>query len=1313
MSWTPQQEEALQVRNKNLLLSAAAGSGKTAVLTERIIRLVKDPENHTDINQLLVLTFTKAAASEMKSRVSAALTRELDAASKAEDKPLMRHLERQITLLSSAQISTLDSFFQSLVRQYFYLLDLDPKTKILADENENHLIEEEVLAEVLEQWYEKGDPDFLETADFFVSRYQDRKLKDTILKLHDFCDSMAFPDVWLENLPKNYQIPADAHLDDLPWSKPVLDKLKALMEKICDLYRQAFAIMDRNPAAQAVYTEKLGNEYAFFSKAAKATSWKDFYNTASFSFGTLKGISKAQAEQFNFASTKDFTDSEDAKTIRKRRDDAKKIYNDKLSPFFAIAEDQWIGETRAMSATASVLARLTLDFSHAYRLRKKQEGYMDFSDAERYALELLIDRNAPDFTPERAAHFPSETARSLQQKYKEVMIDEYQDTNEVQELITALISNGKNRFMVGDIKQSIYRFRQADPTIFLAKYKSFTTDPDAIDYRIDLNKNFRSDAGILSSINYLFRQIMTEKNLELDYGAAEALYPGRHEEPRPQSYVGGKVSLTLLDSADLADAEDASLQDIKNIELEGRYIVMTIQEIMNSQKQVMNKDGSFRPASYGDIAILLRAVTNKAPALLKILEAAGIPAISAAEDDFVRNVEVEILWALLKVLDNPLQDLAMAAVLRSFFVGLAEADMAKLYLAKKDAGLSHLFQILPQAADILPTEEAEKVARFLSHYQVWRNRSIEDGVAPLIQDILEDTGYLTYVSGLPGGSFRKSHVQAFYQLALTRDSSSHNGLYPFLNYLAKISKDDKQFKANRAAVSSDAVRIMTIHKSKGLEFPIVFLPDLAKSFNTQDMNDPVLCHKTLGMGLPYYDKDHQARWPTLYHYAVKYASLQENAAEEARLLYVAMTRARDALYLSAISKKVSTLLSNNALALAGTGSTEPTPLPSHLISNGKSYLDWVLPAMMHHRNLKDLWDSLDRIPSYQDDAPGDHSTFVFAQKLAQLVLTDEERALLTPVKPAENEAAPQEEIPVSEEPPAKETASPLSDFLSSLPAEIPDWLSRQLTWRYDFPGAVDTPAKLTATAAVKLREAAEYAEGEEPPYASVTLAEDMPAPAETAETGETEYAQLLQGTPPDYAALPAFADDDTPKYSGTSFGTLMHKAMELIDFTSLFPSEDSIRQRIQSLSAKKMFTEEETKILLSHRRNRNPVRALLTFAEGPLCEAMKNAKYIWKEMPFSILLPARSFYEHCEDGEKIFLQGVMDCLLETQDGLIIIDYKTDHTMTEEELKHHYKIQLQVYGEAAEKLLQKPVTHLYLWSFTLGKEIEIEKSEEFC
>ncbi len=1297
MSWTPQQEEALHVRNRNLLLSAAAGSGKTAVLTERIIRLVKDPANETDINQLLVLTFTKAAASEMKSRVSASLSKELEEAVKAGDASLARHLERQITLLSSAQISTLDSFFQSLVRQYFYLLDLDPKTKILADENENALIEEDVLAQVLESWYEKNDPDFLDTANFFVSRYQDRALKDAILEIHDFSSTMAFPEAWIKKIPKNYAIPKGAHLDDLPWTKPVLDRLLAQLEKICDYYRQTFSIMEKNEAAQAVYAGQLSEEYAFFSNAARVTTWRALYQIPSFEFKRMPSISKAQAVQFGLADTKEFTNSDSAKSISDLRTKAKKIYTEKLTPFFTISEDQWLSETTAMGRIAGVLSQVTLDFSAAYKKRKQQEGYMDFNDAAHYTLDILLDRQHPDFTPERAMDFPSEAALDIRRKYKEVLIDEYQDTNEVQDFITALVSNGANRFMVGDIKQSIYRFRQADPTIFLQKYKSFSANPEAANYRIDLNRNFRSDAAILSSINFLFRQILTEDNLELDYGDAEALYPGRHEEARPETYAGGHVTLDLLDNAGLKGDIDPSLKEIQNIQLEGRAIARRIRQILTEKQQVMNKDGSFRPATYSDMVILLRSIREKGPAILKVLEAAGIPAVSTADDDFVRNVEVEVLWALLKILDNPLQDLAMAAVLRSYFVGLTEPHLALLHLAKKEKNLSHLFQVLEGAADILPAAEAEKVAHFLSLYRRWRQKSTEDGVAPLIRDILDDTGYLTYVSGMPGGNFRKSHVSAFYQLALSRDASSHNGLYPFLNYLSSLSQNDLAGKGNRPAVSSDAVKIMTIHKSKGLEFPIVFLADTAKNFNSGDAAGAVLCHKDLGAALRYYDKAHQVSWPTLYHYAVKYALLNEGAAEEARLLYVAMTRARDALFISAITKDSAKLLSTNALALAGTGGNHPQPLPSHLVLNGTSYLSWILPAMLHHRDTAQLWEQIDQIPAYQDDAKGDTSRFNVSLLRAEDLLTAEEQRLL--------EGGAEESIPETKE--AKEETRSLSDFLENLPQEIPGWLTRQLSWRYDFPGAAETPAKLTATAAVKLREAAEYAEGDAPPYASEILADDLPK--EKAELDEDKpFTKYLEDTPPDYAALPAFLDDGAPKYSGTSFGTLMHKAMELIDFTTLAPDEDAIRARIESLAAQQMFTEEETKTLLSRRRNRNPVRALLTFAQGPLCEAMKEAKQIRKEMPFSILLPAKSFYANCEEGEKIFLQGVMDCLLETADGVIIIDYKTDHTMTEDELKDHYKIQLQVYGEAAEKLLQKPVRHLYLWSFTLGKEIEVER-----
>ena len=454
------------------------------------------------------------------------------------------------------------------------------------------------------------------------------------------------------------------------------------------------------------------------------------------------------------------------------------------------------------------------------------------------------------------------------------------------------------------------------------------------------------------------------------------------------------------------------------------------------------------------------------------------------------------------------------------------------------------------------------------------------------------------------------------------------------------------------------------------------------------MTGIALCHKGLGLGIQYFDRERRLRWPSLYWYAVRAASERENRAEEARLLYVAMTRARDALYLTASVTDAGKVLAACATPLAGSGSDTPRPLPSHLVSHARSYLDWILPAALHHRDLSPVWSRLEKIPSFQGDAAGDHSHFDFRIISQKDLLTESEKALL-------------EESEKPETAKEEKDASPAFDrdvFLAHLPETVPDWLSRQLTWRYAFPGAAATPAKLTATAAVKLREEAEYAEGDEPPYASSILAGDLEDAAET------------EGLPADYSEPPAFLSEDAPLYSGTSFGTLMHKAMEMIDFTALFPTEDALRKHIRALSDKHVFTEEETKVLLSHRKDRNPVEALLTFAQSPLAALMRRAAAVRKEMPFSILLPAHSFYPQCEEGETLFLQGIMDCLVEEADGLTIIDYKTDRTMTEEELKAHYKIQLQVYGESAEKLLGKPVKHLYLWSFTFGKEIEVARWE---
>lgn len=1280
--WTKEQEEALSVRGKNLLLSAAAGSGKTAVLTERIARLVKDPKNHTDINELLVLTFTKAAASEMKSRISQALSDALKEADDADDEGRIRHLEKQISLLGSAQISTLDSYFQSIIRQYFYLLDLDPKTRIISDENEEFLLEDDVLSSVLERWYEKGNPDFLDTVDLFADRYQDRALKDMVLRIFHFASSLPFPEDWIRRLPDSYRIPENTSMDDLPWDKPVLEKLISLSEKIMDSYRQIFAIMEMNPAAEAVYSEQMSGEYAYFSTLSSMKSWKDWFRLPSFAFARLKGMSKAQAEAFHFAKSADFTNSEDAETIKNLRESAKKLWQKEIAPFAQIPEKQWIEETAAMLPTVTVLSRLALDFSAALKSRKKQEGLMDFNDMEHYALDILLDRDNPAFTPEKASSFPSAAALSIRSRFKEVMIDEYQDTNGVQELITTLVSTGNNRFMVGDIKQSIYRFRQADPTIFLEKYHEYSLEKDAPSHRIDLNRNFRSDAAILSSINFIFRQMMTRKTLELDYGDAEALYAGRHEEKRPPAYVGGSVSMDLIDRKDMEEADVSDdVKDMENMALEGRLIARRIHEMMDGG-MVMEKNGTFRPMKYGDIVILLRSIAGKGPQLMKVLEENHIPAVSDKEEDFMENGEVEILWALLKILDNPRQDLALAAVLRSYFVGLDEKDLTLLYLEKADQGETDLWSVLPST--VLSEEKEKKIRRFLTLYRDWRKNAMRDGTAPLLRRILGDTDYLTYVSGLSGGAWRAGHILSFYHLALERDSAPKSGLYSFLNYLSQLKKEKKSFKAQTVSSIPDSVHIMTIHKSKGLEFPVVFLADAQKEFNLRDTWQTAICHKDLGLGIQYYDKKNKVRWPSLYWYALREASRRENMAEEARLLYVAMTRARDKLFITAIKKDAAAELDRWTTSLASAGKGEElSPLPAHLIANAKSFLDWIMPAALHHRTMKEAWDRAGKIPSYRNDAPSDHSLFTFSITSQTDLLTEEEKEALDRKGTEGILPSPKEEN--------REEKTELSHFLAHLPCKAPGWMDAQLSWTYGHRGALETPAKLTATAAVHLRELAEYKESDEPPLPSVILAQD----------GDDALDA-------DYAAPPLFLSGDETKYQGTSFGTLMHRAMEMIDFTTLPAEETAIEAALHGLVEKKVFTEEEGHILLSGKRKPAPVSSLLTFARGPLAEKMKTASAIRKEMPFSILLPARSFYPDCEEGENIFLQGVMDCLLEYEKDFIIIDYKTDRAMTEEELKNHYKIQLQVYGEAAEKLLGKPVSHLYLWSFTYGKAIEVEK-----
>ena len=1240
--WTPSQEAALNARGGNLLLAAAAGSGKTAVLVERVIRRITDPTDPVSVSELLILTFTRAAAGEMRTRIGAALSEKLEEEARAvcEHKEgageRISYLKKQLSLLSGADISTIDSFCQSLLRRYFYLLDIDPAFKILSDDNEIFLLQDEVLSEVFLRHYESGDPDFTDLVDLYAAGYNDMNLRREVIRLYTFTRAMAFPEEFIRRLDVPYQVNEDGTPDDLPWAAPLLASIFSSAQSFKDKYLQIIEIMESPDLAGALanYEETISEEYTAVDTLLHAKTWDECYRLMQLEvFKKLKPV-KGKSEAVNDAK----------KEIQTLRDEVKKSWGEIRDTYFSVPPTQWTRDLSAARPLVSTLSALLLDFDAAYTARKKAEGLMEFHDMEHAALRLLL---ADGSTPSHP--IPSETALSLREKYREVMLDEYQDTNGIQELITLLIAGDTNRFLVGDIKQSIYRFRQADPTIFLEKYETFRED-DPKCRRIDLNQNFRSDLAVLEATNHIFRRILVRKEenapLELTYGEKESLYLGRKAD-LPADYIGGIVDIDLINTEkagkeEAAPEAETGAADLDKIELEGRLIAQKIQALIQSGRKVMEKDGSFRPVRYGDIVVLLRTRDNRAAFVRATLSDAGIPAITEETSDFFGSMEIQILLSLLRVLDNPRRDLAMAAVLRSPLVGLSDESLAAIRLADPES----LFKGLAAAKD-LPGKEAMRGIRFRKLYRKWRDIGKTEGVTGLLDAILQDTGFISYLSGMPGSALRRAHVQTLLSAARRWDDEELGGLPGFLSLMKRTNDTGRSIRQEAAPTESgNAVRIMTIHKSKGLEFPVVILADSGKNFNKQDLSGTSLVHKDMGLGICRLEKKELLRWPTLYFYAVRAAISRESLAEEARLLYVAMTRAKDKLIVIGTKDNATRTIETYKAAVQ-----KENGIPTHMLLSAHCYLDWILPA------------ASDALLGNTKDTP-----------LFQLTLHDTAELLTE----AERRPAVQAEID-------EKTKEALS-FLARK-GNAPRWIYDRFAWTYPQIGATNTPAKLTATAAVRLAQAEK-----EEITPSVVLAETLP-----------EEKTL----PADFATPPDFLSPHKITETGTSYGTLMHKAMEILDLNALTDA-DSVSAAISAKTEDGSFTEEESSVLLTPGRFQNPVQDIVTFLQSPLGEIMRNARVIRKEMPFSILLPAKKFYKHCEEGEEIFLQGTMDCLLETKNGAVIIDYKTDRGHNPEELAAHYSTQLQVYATAAEKLLALPVVGLYLWSFHWGKMIEIEK-----
>ena len=1239
MSWSEKQLEAIKARKQNVLVAAAAGSGKTSVLVERIIQRITDPDDHIDVDKLLVVTFTNAAAAEMRARIGAAIT----AALKGEKKS--PHLERQLVLLNSASISTIHSFCQTTVRQNFHRLDLDPKFRV-ASEAECVLLKNDVLQDMFEELYASGDENFLRFVEHYGQDHSDEPLYSLILGLYNFSRSHPWPDHWLSNLKNTFVLSPETNIDDTPWSELIRDKVIIELEQARQLV-EALASEALKPGNPEPYAAVFEADQILIDEiiAAAEHSWDRLEAAlagASFAkMPAIKGLDEKTKKYFQDSRNK-FKNQ-----IKKFRDE-----------YFNIPAEQLLADMNKAAPLVEALAYLTISFGERYAQVKKDKALVDFNDLEHFCLKVLLDAEAKP-----GEIRPSAAAMALQDKYAEIMIDEYQDTNGVQETILRLIArpDDPNLFMVGDVKQSIYRFRLAEPELFIQKYLDYPIDCGHACRRIDLAQNFRSRAGVLHAVNFLFTQLMSPRVAELSYGDAEKLNPGPDYPECAAKIAAGPVELCLIDLAedqnDLSettsetsaehdqelagqDSEADDTDELTGFEVEARLVAQKISQMMNEDLHVFDKHTkAYRPLEWRDIVILLRSTKAKAGILLETLRYADIPVYAEVDSGYFSETEVQVMLSLLSVIDNPRQDIHLAGVLRSPFVGLSAAQLAEIRLASPTGDLwSALTAVKADGASPL----AQKALTFIEQLNSWRALSRRKGVPELIWQIYRDTGYYDYVGGMPGGTLRQANLRALYDRARQYETTNFRGLFRFLRFIEQMKDKGSDLAVARAlGESENVVRVMSIHKSKGLEFPVVFVADLGKRFNLQDSHGAVLCHKTLGVGPYVINPDLRHRYPTIARRAIAFKMEMETKAEELRILYVALTRAREKLILVGSAKK----LAKQAKQWCRTvGRIKPT-LPDSVIAGAKSYLDWLGPAVVRHQQGAAL-----REQGECDEQPGSS----LADDASQWQISIWRRQELTTAADISGIEAPLLK--------AVENLQPVDIGTDC------GWVDKLLGWQYGHAHVVGKPAKLSVTEIKRRFE--------------IETSSDAHRPFER----------------PPISARPRFAQTGA-KMTAAEYGTLMHSVMQHIDYRGDI-SESGLALQVEDMVRRELLLPEQIESI--------DIKGVAAFFAGELGKRLISSPQARRELPFSLALPAERFYDDLADsGEKIFIQGIIDLLFDDPVGLVLVDYKTDRAADGAELARKYAVQLNLYAEAAESILRRPVAEKYLYLFSTGQVVRVD------
>ena len=1281
VNWTSKQQEVIDSRNRNLLVSAAAGSGKTAVLVERIIQMISEGDRPLDIDQLLVMTFTNAAAAEMRERIGAAVEQKL------KERPEDEHLWLQAALIPQAQITTIDSFCLNIIRSHYNSLDIDPAFR-MGDEGELSLLRGDCMGEMLENCYDEADAEFARFVEHFGRGKSDRGIEDVILQAWQFSQSHPWPGEWLASCQKELEEESILEMEESPWMVFLMEDVARQMEELSGQLGEAVQVCleENGPLAYEPMLISDRSKIEAIGRAAATGSFEALYNSLqNMSFVRLASIR-----------SKDI-DGDKKAFVSACRDRVKKAVAKCRELYGQQSPEEVVESMRGTRTVIRELLRLTGMFDQAYRDAKRERNVLDFNDLEHLTLEVLYEREETGDGEETVSRRPSQVADELSRQYEEILVDEYQDSNYVQEALITGISRERsghpNVFMVGDVKQSIYRFRLARPELFMDKYETYSRERGPRQM-IELQQNFRSRESVLTSVNDVFYQIMTKNLGGITYTPETALYPGAKfeevsgktvldpeadagksgsREAAPVSLKAGTpTELLLVDTgADTLRQLDEDSLDYTAKELEARLIAGRIRQLVSEDQGILVWDksrGGYRRARYGDMVILLRSMSGWSEVFVNVLMNEGIPAFAQTRTGYFNTVEVETILSLLSVVDNPMQDIPLAAVMRSPIVGMDDEEMAWMMAVYKrnskkgqDRGVYGAWKLWLEEGWItvglsgIPVKTAHSISFKSRRLSVLMERLRGEArhlpIHELLYRVYRESGYYDYVSAMPAGETRRANLDMLVEKAAAYESTSYKGLFHFVRYIEKLKKFDTDFgEASVAGEQDNTVRIMSIHKSKGLEFPVVFLAGLGKRFNKQDAYGQILLDADLGAAADFLDLELRVKAPTLKKQALKRRTELETMGEELRVLYVAMTRAKEKLIMTAADKSL-----ENKLGKWKDIPLSQGQLPYTILASANSCLDWLLMA--------------------QPAIPASHMEMRQIQ-VKDLIGEEITRQIIRKMK--------------------KEDLLNL-DGRRVYDAAFGTRLREVLEYEYPYESDIGLYAMVSVS---ELKKQSQIGRTEDAIGTDSGNLEGIALGELKALTGSRDMA----GSGPGESGEQKKTVSAGPNRAALR-GTAYHAVLEHIHFHEIHGLAE-VKPVVDKLLEGGFLDQEAHDFI-------NP-KVIWNFLSSPLGKRMAKAQSegrIHKEQQFIIGIPAREMGLGDSD-ELVLIQGIIDAYLEEEDGLVLIDYKTDHVPEGDPkqgakmLAERYRVQLDYYERALTQLTGKHVKERIIYSLALQMSINV-------